>query len=237
MKLKQLTPLMVATGLTAMSGFVQAAELEITVQNLTRGIYFTPILITAHSPDQQLFNVGEAASTELQAMAEGGDIAGLEMAVDALSADTVANPAEGLLMPTAATTTMLSTSEGNTALSIVAMMLPTNDGFIGLNSWMIPEEPGTYTMYINAYDAGTEANDEIRGGGAPGAPGLPVPPPLEELVGNGGSGVTSEITNATVHIHPGNLGDNDAEAGMSDISNTVQRWLNPVAMVTVTVSE
>ena len=59
MKLKQLTPLMVATGLTAMSGFLQAAELEITVQNLTRGIYFTPILITAHSPDQQLFNVGD----------------------------------------------------------------------------------------------------------------------------------------------------------------------------------
>ena len=168
MKLKQLTPLMVATGLTAMSGFAQAAELEVTVQNLTRGIYFTPILITAHSPDQQLFNVGEAASTELQAMAEGGDISGLETAVDAVSADTVANPAGGLLMPTAATTTTLSTMDGNTALSIVAMMLPTNDGFIGLNSWMIPEEPGTYTVYINAYDAGTEANDEIRGGGAPG---------------------------------------------------------------------
>lgn len=237
MKLKQLTPILVATGLTAISSVAQAAELEITVQNLTRGIYFTPLLITAHSPDQHLFNVGEAASTELQAMAEGGDIAGLEAAAAALGADNLSNPASGLLMPTASTTATLSTTDGNTALSIVAMMLPTNDGFIGLNSWMIPDEPGTYTVYLNAYDAGTEANDEIRGGGAPGTAGLPVPPPLEMLVGNGGSGVTSEVTNATVHIHPGNLGDDDAAGGTSDISNTVQRWLNPVAMVTVTVSQ
>lgn len=237
MKLTTLKPLLVATGLTAIVAPTQAAELEITVQNLTRGIYFTPLLITAHTPDQSLFNVGEAASTELQAMAEGGDIAGLETTVAALSADSVSNPAGGLLMPTASTTTMLTTADDNTALSIVGMMLPTNDGFIGLNGWDIPAEAGTYTIYINAYDAGTEANDEIRGGGAPGTPGLPVPAPLEMLVGNGGSGVTSEITNSTVHIHPGNLGDDDAEAGVSDISNTVQRWLNPVAMVTVTVSE
>lgn len=237
MKLKHLTSLMIASGLTAISGLSQAAELEITVQNLTRGIYFTPILITAHSPDQQLFSVGDAASTELQAMAEGGDISGLEAAVDALSADSAANPAGGLLAPTASTTTTLSTADSNTALSVVAMMLPTNDGFIGLNSWMIPEEPGTYKIYVNAYDAGTEANDELRGSGAPGMPGLPVPPPMEELVGTGGSGVTSEITNAMVHIHPGSLGDDDPEGGMSDISNTVQRWLNPVAMVTVTVSQ
>ena len=76
MKLKQLTPLMVATGLTAMSGFAQAAELEVTVQNLTRGIYFTPILISAHSSDASLFELGETATIELQAMAEGGDISG-----------------------------------------------------------------------------------------------------------------------------------------------------------------
>lgn len=38
-----------------------------------------------------------------------------------------------------------------------------------------------------------------------------------------------------VHIHPGNLGDDDLEAGISDLNNTVHRWLNPVAMLTVTV--
>ncbi|MDC8830053.1 spondin domain-containing protein [Alteromonas gilva] len=237
MKIKQLTSVLLAAGVTAIAPALHAAELEVSVQNLTRGIYFTPILIAAHTPGQQLFNVGEAASAELQEMAEGGNITGLAEATEAMGADNVINPAGGLLMPTATTSTTLSTADTNTALSIVAMMLPTNDGFIGLNSWEIPTEAGTYTIYINAYDAGTEANDEIRGGGAPGVPGLPVPPPLEDLVGTGGSGVTAEITNDTVHIHPGNLGDDDAEGGMSDVSNTVQRWLNPVARVTVTVSE
>ena len=31
-------------------------------------------------------------------------------------------------------------------LSMAAMMLPTNDGFIGLDSWEIPSEAGTYTL-------------------------------------------------------------------------------------------
>ncbi|NVK54569.1 MAG: hypothetical protein HWE26_03050 [Alteromonadaceae bacterium] len=237
MRIKQLTSLLLAAGVTAIAPGLQAAELEVSVQNLTRGMYFTPILISAHTPEQQLFNVGEAASAELQAMAEGGSIAGLADATAAMSADNILNPASGLLMPTASTTATLSTADTNSVLSIVAMMLPTNDGFIGLNSWNIPTEPGTYTVYINAYDAGTEANDEIRGGGQPGVPGLPVPPPLEDLVGMNGSGITSEIVNDTVHIHPGNLGDDDSQGGSSDISNTVQRWLNPVAKVTVTVSE
>ena len=115
------------------------------------------------------------------------------------------------------------------------MLLPTNDGFVGLDSWMIPTEAGTYTVYLNAYDAGTEANDElvVEGSGMPGTPGIPAAPGGN--AGMNGSGVTSSETNMMVHIHPGNLGDDDLEAGMSDLDNTVHRWLNPVALLTVTV--
>lgn len=224
--------------LSAMSvAAAQAAELEIHVQNLTGGIAFTPLYIAAHDGETHLFQAGETASTELQAMAEGGDISGLQTVGTAASADAVSNPAEGLLMPAMSTMATMSTSEGNDYFSVVAMMLPTNDGFIGLDSWPIPDTAGTYTIYLNAYDAGTEANDEIRGSGAPGEAGMPVPPPLEDVVGTGGTGISATITNATVHIHPGNLGDDDLAAGNSDIQNTVQRWLNPVAKVTVVVTE
>jgi hypothetical protein len=226
-----------AAALFASTGFAHSADLEVTVQNLTQGIYFTPILVSAHSNDASLFELGESASSELQAMAEGGDISGLVSTTQALSANNITNPAEGLLGPTMSTTASVTVDEGNDVLSIVAMMLPTNDGFIGLDNWAIPDMPGTYTIYLNAYDAGTEANDEVRGSGAPGEAGLPVPPPLEDLVGNDGAGITATITNASVHIHPGNIGDDDATAGISDIDNTVQRWLNPVAKVTVVVSE
>ena len=54
-----------------------AAELNIEFQNLTQGIYFTPILVAAHPAESSLFETGESASDELQMMAEGGDISGL----------------------------------------------------------------------------------------------------------------------------------------------------------------
>lgn len=222
--------------LLSLGGPAQAATLELKVTNLTQGIYFTPLLLAAHPDSASLFEVGETASVELQQMAEGGALDGLAMIGTAIGADSVANPAGGLLAPGSSTTAMLSTSANNTVLSVVAMILPSNDAFVGLDNWTIPTTAGTYTLYLNAYDAGTEANDEIRGGGAPGMPGMPVPAPLESLVGSGGSGVSSSESNSTVHIHRGNLGDDDFAAGSSDIVSNVQRWLNPVAMLTVTVT-
>ncbi|BDX04948.1 spondin domain-containing protein [Planctobacterium marinum] len=211
-----------------------AAELTIEFQNLTQGIYYTPILVSAHPATASLFETGEAASAELQMMAEGGDVSGLASIVASVNGNSAEIQAE-LTAPGNSRTFMLSTDTDNTVLSLTAMLLPTNDAFVGLDNWVIPEEAGTYTVYLNAYDAGTEANDEIRGGGAPGVAGMPVPPPLEGLVGTGGTGVTTEETNTTVHIHRGNLGDSMQDAGVSDINSSVQRWLNPVAKLTVTV--
>ena len=111
-------------------------------------------------------------------MAEGGDIAGLVADVNALGATVVANPAGGLLAPASSTTFSMNTDgTSNDRLSIVAMLLPTNDAFAGLNAVEIPTEPGTYVFNVNAYDAGTEANDELlTGGGASGVPGMPADP-------------------------------------------------------------
>lgn len=212
----------------------QAQELDIKITNLTQGIFYTPILIGAHTADTSLYSVGETASDELQMMAEGGDTSGLEGILTTASANMVANPAGGMLSPGASTETTLSTDDSNMYLSITAMLLPTNDGFIGLDSWAIPTEAGTYTIELNAYDAGTEANDEIvNGGGAPGVAGIPGAPGGS---GTGGTGVTSVEDNTYIHVHRGNLGDDDATGGTSDLDNTVQRWLNPVALVTVTVN-
>lgn len=213
-----------------------AADYTIEIQNLTRGTYFTPLLVAAHPASASLFNVGDAASTELQTMAEGGDISGLEAIVMTVSGQTVANPAAGLLAPGASTSATINNdaNPANTQLSIVAMLLPTNDGFVGLNSLTLPTEPGSYHYTLNAYDAGTEANDEIRGSGAPGVAGMPVPPPLEALVGTNGSGRSASVE-GFVHIHPGVLGDAEADGGISDIDASQSRWLNPVARVTITV--
>jgi Spondin_N len=215
-----------------------AAQLDIQIANLTRGSWFTPVLVAAHSPGNSLFSTGSPASANLQIMAEGGDISGLAADLGAINASIVENPAAGLLAPGRSTSASINTDAApdNTQLSIVAMLLPSNDGFMGLNAIDIPTEPGTYIYNVPAYDAGTEANDEIVGSGAPGEPGYPAPPPIAEASGTGGTGVASSAENF-VHIHRNVLGDTDPAGGSSDIDASVHRWLNPVVRVVVTVSE
>lgn len=234
-RLKQLSAsVLLPLTFVSLSNSALAAEIDVKITNLTQGIYFTPLLITAHSDDLYLYKPGMAASTDLQKVAEGGDISGFTDTLSSTSADSIANPAEGLLAPGASVETMLTTMDDNTHLSVVSMLLPTNDGFVGLDSWEIPTEVGTYTIYLNGYDAGTEANDEIiNGGGMPGAAGIPVDPSGNN--GTGATGVTMSEETQVVHIHRGNLGDDDIAGGKSDLDNKIHRWLNPVAKVTVTV--
>lgn len=210
-----------------------AAELSLQITNLTHGSHFTPLLVSAHGTGH-LFQVNTAASDSLQAMAEGGDISGLSSEMSALNADLVENPAAGLMAPGQSVSFDMNTQEDNTQLSITAMILPTNDGFVGLDSLNIPDEKGTYTYYLNAYDAGTEANDEIiNGAGAPGAAGVPADPLGQG--GTGATGVTNSETNTQVHIHRGVLGDTDAGGGSSDLDSRIHRWLNPVAKLVLEV--
>ncbi|MCJ8312356.1 MAG: hypothetical protein HRU38_09115 [Saccharospirillaceae bacterium] len=212
----------------------QAAQLEISVQNLTQGMVFTPSIIAAHDSSAYIFKTGMKASDALQAMAEGGDTALLNTMLMDAGANTVIT--EGMLAPAGQYSVMLNTDMENMYLSLGAMLLPTNDAFTGLDSWMIPTQAGTYTIMINAYDAGTEANTELMlpmAGGVPGVVGIPGDPTM--AAGTGGSGVADMSPNQMVHIHPGNIGDDMESGGASDLSNTVHRWLNPVAKVTVTV--
>lgn len=230
----------VAIGISLLSGTAYAQKITVKVQNLTHGSHFTPLLIAAHKGDTHLFQSGASASASLQAMAEGGDIAGLMNDLAAASASQVANPAQGLLAPGHSTTTSVINTDGtdNNYLSLVAMVLPSNDGFVGINSWKIPTTPGTYKMPALAYDAGTEANDELLGAdmaGAPGHAGVPGAP--SGSAGTGGTGAASVDTNQMIHVHRGVLGDTDAAGGVSDLDSRVHRWLNPVARITVTVEE
>lgn len=215
-----------------------ATDYEITVTNLTRGIHFTPVLLAAHTDSAQIFSAGEAASAELQAVAEGGDISSLQALLEGIGANVAAGT--GLIAPGGTETFSLSNtaSPDNTRLSAVSMLLPTNDGFAGLNSAMLPSGAvGTSVTYnVVGYDAGTEANDEVVGSGAPGEAGFPAPPPVMATgTGTGGSGVAAD-SEGYVHVHRNVLGDNDSAGGISDINSTVHRWLNPVARITVTIS-
>lgn len=218
-----------------LSASTLAQVITVEVTNLTNGTYFTPLLIATHNRHTHLFQTGVAASDHLQAMAEGGDISGLSHDVAAVGGAVAENPANGLLAPGASTSATLSSfGDLRSHLSLAAMLLPTNDGFVGLDALMIPSDPGTYTYYLQGYDAGTEANDEIvNGGGMPNTPGIPADPGGHN--GIGGSGAADEDVNHKVHIHRGVLGDDDPAGGVSDLDRGVHRWLNPVAKVMIKV--
>lgn len=212
-----------------------AADINVRVINLTNGIWLTPFLVAAHPEGSSLFTVGQPASASLQAMAEGGDISGLVTDLTALGATIAEDPAGGPLAPAMSANVDINTDgTSNVLLSAVAMLLPTNDGFVGLNAISIPTDPGTYVFNVPAYDAGTEANDELlTGGGMPGVPGIPADP--GGLTGTGGTGAAAADANPNVHIHRNVLGDTDPNGGISDVDSTVHRWLNPVLRVVVTV--
>ena len=232
---------LVKAGLATLSlsavSIAQAVDFDVQIENLTQGIYFTPIVVAAHTADASLFALGSPASDALQAMAEGGALDGLVDALTTASATIETNPAAGLLGPGMSTMTSLNTdaASANAYLSIAAMMLPTNDGFMALSNWAIPEEAGRYVVNLNAYDSGTEGNDELVGSPTPGEAGFPAPGPVGDASGTGGTGVNVSAE-GFVHIHRGVLGDTDATGGISDIDATRHRWLNPVARVIVTVN-
>ncbi|MBV1910096.1 MAG: spondin domain-containing protein [Kangiellaceae bacterium] len=263
--------------LTAATWNTASAEIiDISITNLTHAMSFTPRLVVAHDNTIDLFEPGVEASTPLAWLAEAGVID------DAQSADSAGQNFEWMLGPTdndnttntwhrfgglVTPSTTLSypfDTMDKTYLSLLTMLIPTNDAFAGLDSIVIPIEPGTYTYVLHAYDAGTELNDELnstrtdiveQGGAALGGYGLPgvagvgastVP------LGTGGTGVAVTVgfdqdgnaiganevvdgTDGPVHIHRNILGDTDLTAGASDLQSTAHRWLNPVARVTITV--
>lgn len=220
-----------------------AADLTVTVTNLTRATWFTPLLVSAHPASFLSFTEGAAASVQIQGVAEAGDITGVEALLPA-GASKVINPNGGPLKPGGSTTTASFTGGAGTAnarLTVMAMLVPTNDGFMALNAIDIPTTPGTYTYNVNAYDAGTEANDEkAAAAGGINQPGLIFPPFLNDASGKLSANINPNATgfaNATkegfVHIHRGIVGS--APGGPSALDNTAYRWLNPVARVVLTV--
>ncbi len=224
-----------ATLIAALPAVASATNFKVEITNLTNANYFTPILVAAHKQDLDMFELGEPASAALQAIAEGGDVSGMQTALDDAGAETGVAETPGptpLLAPGETAVALLDVRGRNRWVSLAAMILPTNDAFIGLDAERLRLREQTFYLY--AYDAGTEVNDELMNPGAGGAPGVAgIPGDPSGLAGTGGSGQTTVETNTTVHVHRGILGDDDPLGGLSDLDRSAHRWGTPVAMVTI----
>ena len=186
----------------------------VTVTNLTRGETFTPIMVATHKKDTHVFTLGEPASTELAAIAEGGDFGPLSTALtDSGVAYDIATNGD-LLAPGASTTIMVKMADDFEFVTVTSMMIPTNDGFIAVNGIKGPMKKHDAKVIMSpAYDAGSERNSEL-------CAYIPGPP-----CGNGNVHDT-EPAEGYVHIHAGIHGSGSLDASEFD-------WRNPVAVVVI----
>jgi hypothetical protein len=188
------------------------SQIEVTITNLTSGVYLTPVLVAAHKGNLKLFSAGESASDELTEIAESGNIAPMTTLLEANRRVSGTGHTEGLLAPGQSATVVINSSKQSNRISLASMMLPTNDGFIGLNSVRVPWY-GSTTFQSPGYDAGTETNDELC---------VSIPGPQ-----CGGEGLSlNDDGEGFIHINRGIHGIGDLVAADHD-------WRNPVAKITV----
>lgn len=192
---------------------------QVKITNLTPGQAFTPFLLATHSMDVNMYLPGTQASDELRMIAEMGNTEPMMMMLEGMKGMGVMDVvAQGHMLNTPGVTTefMISGMYGY-RLSLVSMLIPTNDTFVGANM-MLPMEGGMMG-YAYAYDAGTEMNDELCSS-IPNPAGYPECDAMGpgEAVGMGEGGIV--ISNG---IH-----------GHGDFMPMMRDWKNPVARITIT---
>lgn len=188
---------------------------EVTITNITRGQVFSPPVLVLHSRDIALFEVGAPAIDELALVAEDG--AGQPLA-DLISPLPQVFEAQATMapIPPGGSATYRISGPRSSVLSIVSMLVNTNDAFFAIDSETLPfRRHATRTYDALGYDAGSEANNEdcafIPG------PACPA-----------GSGNARAEVNAEgyVHVHRG-------VHGIADLAADAYDWRNPVARITV----
>jgi len=194
----------------------QNARFEVGVTNLTRDQSFTPLLVVAHRPGVSLFTPGMPAGEDLEALAEEGNTAPLETALATTPGVSGVATGSGLLGPGQSMTIVVEGHRWD-RISLAAMLIPTNDGFVALRG-AGPLGYREQSFTPPAYDAGTEYNDEACAS---------IPGPFyEECGGPGGGAMTAGGGEGYVRIHEGIHGVGDFVPARRD-------WRNPVAYVTV----
>jgi hypothetical protein len=202
--------------LTGSTAFAKDSQYEVTITNLTRGQSFTPILVVSHREGVDLFKLGDSASDELAALAEGGDVGPLTMMLEADSRVIDVQNSGGLLAPGDSVTVLVDAKKGAKQISVASMLIPTNDAFFALNAVTAPKggKSSKSMMYLSpAYDAGSEPNDELC---------AYIPGPA-----CGGAGPSPGVGGEDyVHIHAG-------IHGVGDLPSSERDWHNPVARIVI----
>jgi Spondin_N len=185
---------------------------EVTVTNLTRpgSQPLSPPLLVVHSNRADIWSVGDVASHPVAAIAEDANNAPAEAAFAQLAGvSDVFTGAGGPIPPGTSRTFTVQTSGKFNRLSVLTMLVNTNDGFTGLDSQHLRGRGDTYSTM--AYDAGSEVNNELTGF-------IPGPCCNHPFV--------RDPEGALIRMHEG-------ITGRGDLSPATYGWSGPVARIQV----
>ncbi|MCF6345869.1 MAG: spondin domain-containing protein [Thiomicrorhabdus sp.] len=192
---------------------------SIAVTNLTNNQTLSPAAIILHSNNYSPFMSGKMASLGLELLAEGGDNS--DFLTEADSNQYVMSTVSGTGKIAPGNTETIEVTSNGTAmnLSLVSMLVNTNDGFAAASSIDIGKIDLNQSMTFMArvYDAGTEANDES----------------MSTLPGQGGEGFNVMRDDRDfIIIHPGIITMNDGL--LSSDLDASHRFDNPAIKLVVT---
>jgi hypothetical protein len=185
---------------------------QVTITNLTPAGSqpLSPPLVAVHSRKADVWSVGQIASHGVAAIAEDADNTVLESALPGLRGVRSVRTIEGgPIMPGASRTFTVRSNGKHDRLSLVTMLVNTNDGFTGLDSLHLRGRGGVVTK--RAYDAGSEKNNER-------ATHIPGPCCNNPFV--------RDPEGAVVRMHPG-------IKGVGDLAPGTYGWRDPVVRIRI----
>ncbi|WP_231715794.1 spondin domain-containing protein [Desulfosarcina widdelii] len=208
---------------------------RVTITNATLGQPVAPSVITTHTNAFRLFELGPAPEPGdsdyslyfgIATAAETGspvplvdEVATYDGVWEAVALPTDRTPP--ILLPGESNSIIIRASHKARYLSAAAMLGATNDAFYAVRGILLPTRVGEITrVYANAYDAGSELNEESAD--TVGALGATEDDPA---TGNG----INENGEGYIHVHAGIHGT----GGPDGLDAATHDWRNPVVEVAI----
>jgi len=198
---------------------------DVTIENLTTGQPFSPGIVVTHTAAADIYQVGSAASRSVIRIAEGGDPSAAGMDLPALPGIDHVETFQRDVFPRNSSmpsthTVRVSAGLGVDRLSVVTMLICTNDGFTGVDGVALPTGSEAVSYTGSALDAGAEVNNErfdhiVEPCHAIGP--KKSPPDGQRLAPETG----------VIRPHPG-------IQGVADLDRTLHSWPDPVVRITIT---
>lgn len=215
------------------------AVFTVEFTNLTYSQPMAPAAVILHEPGYQVFVEGEPASVALEQLAEGGSPA--MVLAEAATATQYLDGVAGTLTPprsVGTTNTVIAPllDLDNLRLSVVSMLVDTNDAITGVNAADVSNLAVGASMTFTgpSWDAGTEANTETA---------ATMPGPAAQAAGGGGAAAGFDAARDDlfdrVRIHQGAVTNaNSDDPSMEGLSTSVltegDRWDNPTSRIVIT---